>query len=361
MKQFYILILILIPVCQSSCGHTSGAKSCAHAVETADAGKELPLPEVPSTLVSPEERAAYVMRHFWDAMDFNDTKLCRDTAFMEQNFVNFISVFPHADKPAGGPAFSVLVTKAAPNPDALRLISGMAELYLAYPNSPMRDEEYYIMFLEQLLGVSSLPESDRLRPAYQLEMAYKNRPGTTAGDFRFIGRDGRQSSLHDTRGESLLLIFYDPDCGHCPEILRQVYDSPVIGQNVAEGRLTVLAIYAEGNRKLWDETKDAMPRQWKVGFETGGILEKGLYSLPAMPVIYLLDRDKTVLLKDATVERVEEWTGKQREREGTESPYRCHAARKTLQGASSRAYGRNPYDGQPWSMTDRRVRKLYGP
>ena len=31
-------------------------------------------------------------RHFWDALDFRSDPLAVDTAFMEQNFANFISV-----------------------------------------------------------------------------------------------------------------------------------------------------------------------------------------------------------------------------------------------------------------------------
>ena len=37
------------------------------------------------------------------------------------------------------------------------------------------------------------------------------------------------------------------------------------------------------------------------------IVERESYSLPAMPVIYLLDAGKRVILKDAPLERLEAW------------------------------------------------------
>jgi hypothetical protein len=37
------------------------------------------------------------------------------------------------------------------------------------------------------------------------------------------------------------------------------------------------------------------------------IVERESYSLPAMPVIYLLDAGKRVILKDASLERLEAW------------------------------------------------------
>lgn len=305
MKSIYTVISFVFVMSFVSCRHTSDVGDTAHVRNVAEAASELPLPEVPSSLVSPEERAAYVMLHFWDAMDFSDTTRCNDTAFMEQNIVNFISMLPHAEKSASAEAFGTFIKRVAANPDALRLIYDIMENYLAFPNSPMRNEEYYIIFLEELLRLPSLSESERIRPQYQLEMAKKNRPGTRASDFRFIDSKGIKRTLHKIHGDNILLLFYDPECTHCWEILQQVHESQVIKQSVADGRLTVLAVYAEGNRTLWNDTKHAMPRQWNVGFVTDKILENEKYSLPAMPVLYLLDHDKTVLLKDAPFSAIE--------------------------------------------------------
>jgi len=38
--------------------------------------------------------------------------------------------------------------------------------------------------------------------------------------------------------------------------------------------------------------------------------QKNLYDLKAIPTLYLLDKDKTVLLKDATAEEIEEYLQK---------------------------------------------------
>ena len=55
------------------------------------------MPEVPSSLTKPAERADYLLTRFWDGIDFSGKDSCvRDTAFMEQSFVDFLSVMPHA-------------------------------------------------------------------------------------------------------------------------------------------------------------------------------------------------------------------------------------------------------------------------
>lgn len=66
------------------------------------------------------------------------------------------------------------------------------------PNSPMRNEEHYILFLEALLSLPGLPEAERIRPAYRLETTRKNRPGTIAADFAYTDHRGKRQTLHGT-------------------------------------------------------------------------------------------------------------------------------------------------------------------
>ncbi|MDE6802550.1 MAG: DUF5106 domain-containing protein, partial [Muribaculaceae bacterium] len=67
---------------------------------------------------------------------------------------------------------------------------------------------------------------------------------------------------------------------------------------IKSDELMIFAVYAEGNRSVWERTKADMPDNWIVGYDMSGVLDNELYSLPAMPVIYLLDSDRRVLLKD---------------------------------------------------------------
>ncbi len=261
---------------------------------------ELPLPDVPSTLTDHVQRADYIMGHFWDSMDAGDTLRCRSRKFMEQNLVNFMSLFPHGSDRGCSLGMARLLDRISRDTVALRTVNDIMEHYLEYPNSPMRDETHYILYLEELLRRPALPEDIRIRQGYMLTMARKNWPGTVATDFSYTDRDGKSRTLHSTpSGERLLLIFYDPECEHCSEILNQVKESDAVS------RMTVLAIYTEGNRRLWEETNASMPKEWTVGIDTDSIVDRELYSIPAMPVMYLLDGDKRVMLKDATLPQIE--------------------------------------------------------
>ena len=121
----------------------------------------------------------------------------------------------------------------------------------------------------------------------------------TAANFSYVTRDGKRRSLRDTKvNGSLLLIFYDPDCDHCKEIMAELQANGTLSAAIVGGRMTVLAVYAGEDRELWQETAPSLPERWIVGLDTSDLEEKGLYVLRAMPTLYLLDSDKKVILKD---------------------------------------------------------------
>lgn len=308
------LWLLLMAVATCSCngqGRVSANVEQVNPDTLVESRRELPLPEVPASLTVPEERAEYIICHFWDGMDFADTLRSHDRLFMEQNFANFISLFPHARQETLPPYIDKLLEQAAVDSVASGLVKSIAERYLDDPNSPMRNEEYYILFLEGQLRLPGLPEKERVHLAYRLETAKKNRPGVKATDFSYIDRDGNRRTLHNTQGKQLLLLFYDPACSHCSEILDGLRESTLIADLVAGNELSVLAVYTEGDRKLWDETKSSLPREWIVAIDDSSIVDRELYDLPAMPVIYLLGKEKNVLLKDPTPEALEAFLSQQ--------------------------------------------------
>ena len=102
---------------------------------------ELPLPQLPTGMTSPQERATFIAMHFWDAMDFNDESKACSQGFIEQNFVNFASVLPViGDTLLIREAVDTLMRRASANRCAYDLLLKTAETYLNEADSPMRDE-----------------------------------------------------------------------------------------------------------------------------------------------------------------------------------------------------------------------------
>lgn len=270
--------------------------------DTASAFGELPLPVVPDTLRVPSARAGYVAMHFWDALDFADTLRSRDERFMEQNLVNFISLFPHAGREATAAAVAALMHRAEADSAAYALLCGLAAKYLYERESPMRDEQSFSAFLAAMAASPVAGPAARSRASFLLDAISRNRPGTVAADFAYTRLDGRRTTLSQTPGRRTLLIFYDPDCDRCTGVIGRLAADTLLCRLVADGRLTVLAVYADGSESTWRRTAAAMPAGWTVGLDTGEISRRNLYYMPEMPSLYLLDGDKTVILRDASEE-----------------------------------------------------------
>ncbi len=304
-----LAVVMLTCSCRSKWREQTGRDGVRAVSDTLPrSGCLLPLPDVPVSLTAPDERAAYIIAHFWDRMDFSDTLRCRNRAFMEQNFVNYLSLFPHAKPEASPTHIARLLERAAADSICLGLVNDLAEHYLDDPNSPMRDEEYYILFLEGFLQVPELPEVERMRCSYSLKIANKNRKGSKATNFKFVtSNTSQQRALCDVDSQWLLLIFYDPECSHCSETLDRISASDNLNQMIAAGLMNVLAIYTEGKRDVWEKSNGKMPKNWTVGYDCSGIVDNDLYYIDAMPTLYLLDKTKTVVLKDPTLSALDRW------------------------------------------------------
>lgn len=303
--RFYIWLMVVFLL---ACGNSRGQIEAAQETEQGVPAELLPLPSISKALTTPQARADYLTLHFWDAMDFTDHASSLDTAFMEQNFVNFIQLYDIASGKGVIDATSSLLTKAAADTSAYRFLFGIAERYLSDPNSPMLNEEHFIPFLDKALTMQLFDDTEKMRLEYMREVAMKNRPGTLAADFRFRDRTGTDKSLLSLPAtEYTLLIFYDPDCETCHGVMDELSASDALNRMINAGKLSVVAVDFETDRSRWNSTKDSLPENWTVGFDKSDIEDNDIYFIRATPTMYLLDVDKQVIAKDISIVRLFKW------------------------------------------------------
>lgn len=262
-----------------------------------------PLPEVPQMLATPTDRANYLAIHYWDRFDFKDNSLIDRPEITEQGFANFISIMPYvAEKQE---AFAVFAKRMAENPKMLAHLLEVSERYLFDNFSPVYEEELYLMLVEKLLKQSqlSLVQKERLR--YQQKVAMKNRVGQLAADFGFVLRDGKRMTLKEVKADYVLLYLNDPECEACQKIKSGLEASEVVAQWRKNGRMKVLSVCIEGKTAGWKNLP--APSGWIDACDDNKVLlEQDLYDLRNLPAIYLLDVNKRILLKNATLQRLEQ-------------------------------------------------------
>ncbi len=74
---------------------------------------------------------------------------------------------------------------------------------------------------------------------------------------------------------------------------------------VASGRLAVVNVYIDEDIEAWKGYQDYYPDEWFNGYDPSFSIRQDIkYNVRAIPSLYLLDADKTVLMKDAPENRI---------------------------------------------------------
>ncbi|WP_418696367.1 DUF5106 domain-containing protein [Bacteroides sp.] len=287
---------------------TDSAATTTEATANARVSHQLILPTPPAILTDAEDCAAFIAQHYWDNFNFRDTTWIADTATLEQTYANYIAMLKLLSAESAANAQKQLIRRSAVCAPILARMASVAAHYLDNPNSPLRSEDLYIPVLEELIASDSMQETDKIRPRYRLEMVRKNRPGMMAADFAYTTASGSSSRLSALRAYYTLLFFYNPGCPECMRVKEYIAASQPFSADIQSGKLRVLAVYPDEDVDQWRQHLEEMPQDWTVGYDRGSlILEKKLYDLCAIPCLYLLDAQKRVILKDATVEQIEAW------------------------------------------------------
>lgn len=305
MNKVYLLIIL----CLALIGCTSQPKekkdktenntpTSTHAAEVEVGSRTMPRSGKISDLT--KENYDDFIDNYWDGFDFNAGERVNeyDKDDICQALVDYILCL----KPSlVGEHMRALIHRAETSRPVLDFFASVCEIVLHDPNSPYRNDEFYIPVLEVLVESPLMDEYDRIAPAYDLEMALKNRIGHKANDFVYTLSDGSQEHMYDIDTDYTLLMINNPGCPMCKQLTDDITSSPMLNEMLELDRLTILAIYPDEDLEAWREYQPYMPRKWISGYDKGMILtQRRLYNLNAIPALYLLDSQKRVLVKDGS-------------------------------------------------------------
>lgn len=262
------------------------------------------VPAIPLILKTSEERASWLALHYWDNLAFTDTSLVHQPE-TEQSFADFLNVLSTMQPEVAERAIETLLQKASVSNEVFLHFCSLAEKYLYDPNSPLKNEGLYEVFLEKMLASSILEDVYKIRPSKQYELIVKNKVGKRAINITATLKNGRQIRLYDLKSRFTLIYFHNPECNDCERVRNILATSDLINKDIAGGKLVVLSVYPDEDLTAWKAHYAALPANWINGYDAGcQIKQKELYDLKAIPTLYLVDEDMLVLLKDVTPEQV---------------------------------------------------------
>ena len=260
------------------------------------------------------DRAAWAANHFWDR--FTDTVqvyACDSLTVngvaldaLEAQMGNYASLLGQMTLDDAGKAVVHFYDRIDaferkyPDTNVFEELCRLTRYYLYDPNSPVRNEDLYGPFVERLGASDLIDNGYRMGYEWDARMCVLNRVGTPAADFAFTDTRGRVRTLYGIKAEYTLLIFGNPGCKACRELVDAMASTPEVAELVASGRLQVVDVYIDQELDDWKAHTADYPASWINGYDHNYTIRTDLlYNVRGIPSIYLLDASKTVLMKDA--------------------------------------------------------------
>ena len=270
-RLFSLFILLACMLIQAQ--EQAQAQTKAQAQTQSQPQQSFPYPALPDTLRSVEQRAGYLSEHYRDNYNFADTLMLKSEEVTEQGFVNFIDILGRFSPAIAQKGIAGFTQRAFKNTAAKERFESLIEHYFENPQSPLRNDRVYLLFLEEMKNSPCFDEAEKERLAFKIKTTNKNLPGDIAINFNFKDENGKSHQLSDYRDQKVILYFYDPDCENCHKV------SAWLKQQTIPADIKVLKIIADNPISH-------------------------IYSLRAMPTIFLLDKGNLVVLKDCTAQEL---------------------------------------------------------
>lgn len=302
--------VLLLPGCRRGGDAAAGSDAVV---------RQFPQVTVPGVYTEPEDVQDYVLAHFWDSFlaDTLSSFRCDSSyiAGVEQklfatqlaSYLSILETVPLEKAKGSISSFFSKIEKyqhSVPASNLFDIVCEAVEYYLYDPNSEIRDEDLYLPFITGRCASSLTPDSLRVSLGFAARMCTLNQKGTKAADFRFVDASGRIHSLYGEKAPATILVFVNPGCHACEELVDPL-GAPEIVQLTESGLLKIIGVYIDEDIAAWKAESGSLPAHWINGYDPDFIIRKDLiYGVRAIPSIYLLDEDKTVILKDAPVEKL---------------------------------------------------------
>ncbi len=268
-------------------------------------------PEIPEVPLLPNGRKdstfiyRYFQAHFWDGTDFTDERLLHTPVFhnkLKKYFEKVVvqtpdSIIHHSD---------ILIEKARKNPEMFKYLVWFVTY--TFENSEIMGfdkvfvhvvDRYYVTkqvtWLTPAVMENIIKKGKRLKPLLL---------GELAPNMIMMDTSNQLVSMQSIQADFLVLLFWDPDCGHCEvEIpkLKELYEKEKDSLGI----------------KIFTVCSDSSLVKWKAGIRkkkmnwinvdgprtlTGDYHDQ--YDISTTPVIYLLDSRKIIIAKHLLVDQI---------------------------------------------------------
>lgn len=241
----------------------------------------------------------WTREHYFDNIDLGDPRLLR-TPFLFQrvNYFNEKLTVQHPDSIAQ--SLFYILDRMQPAPDNFKyyLVHYLNE-YAA--SKIVGFDAVYVALVERYYktGKASWTEEEQLKKI--LDNAATLKPllvGKVAPNIVTETQNGEKIALHDIDSPYTVLIFWDPECGHCKKSMPGLVDFYKKYNDKGVEVLAVCTRFMKETDNCWEFVKEKEIGLWLNTVDPYHRSKyKLIYDIRSTPQIYVLDKDKTILSK----------------------------------------------------------------
>ena len=259
-------------------------------------GQNFIYPVPPDSIDGRQDRINYMAKHFWTESTIADTANFQGPKLL----LDYLYLLKQMDEQQK--CVQSFVSLACRQENTFGLILYWFDNILYDSSSPHYNENLYSSLMNAVI-ISDADSTMKLIPLKRMEMMKKNQVGKQANNFSFVNKEGHNNSLYKIEAPLLLLVFNNPDCSLCHQTEKSIVQNELVQSWMNSGRLKLLAITPDAEYKDWVE--HTYPSNWIIGYDKEkAIYKQRLYDIQRLPCLYLLNKDKQVLLKEADYDRL---------------------------------------------------------
>lgn len=291
----YTLLLLICGLGLSILGSCKPSGRAVHLEQ----GHSTPTP--PIHIDNPREGLSYMINHYWDGINLSDTTFLGNASMLEGVVADYLGLLVSADAPESLRLRILYPLETVPIEYVPKVLN-IYRQYLYDPGAPLEDEEVFKIVLAWAETSPKVPEGYQVTSREILRLLRLNEIGSQATEIVYTSPEGSKRRLSRILEPYTLLFFGTYGCEVCAAAYDYLTGHPVVRQLADKKKLRLLYIYVQDDP---ERTLEALSPElgWvETGRDTDGqITGTPLYDLKSSPTIYLLDKQKTVLLKNASL------------------------------------------------------------
>lgn len=252
----------------------------------------------------------YYKAHYWDGITFMDERVIRTPFFQPKLERYYREIVPQAsDSIIKDLDYKLLLARSAPEMYKF-LLNWFTDEYIN-PKYMGQDAVFVHLFNKyHSKGLSPwLNEKQMETISRRAYMQMSNLIGETAANLQLVDSMGKVQTLYDQKAEFTVVVFWDPNCGHCKQEIPRI-DS-IYQATWKKQSVKIYAVNTENDKTAWvNYIKEHKLNGWVNVYQTKKMQDeekqsqapsyKQLFDVIQTPTLYLLDKDKRIIGKKLT-------------------------------------------------------------